>query len=111
MGPCGPCSELYFDREKSTGCGSESCGVGCDCDRYVEFWNLVFNPSSIPTAARNYTPLEHPNIDNGHRALSAWPASCRGWTNPLRGGHWSGAIIVSTSAASRGRLTNPKRPR
>ena len=41
-GPCGPCSEIYFDRGPEFGCGSPDCAVGCDCDRYVEFWNLVF---------------------------------------------------------------------
>ena len=43
-GPCGPCSELYFDRGEKYGCSSPTCGVGCDCDRYVEFWNIVFSP-------------------------------------------------------------------
>ena len=42
-GPCGPCSEIYFDRGEEHGCGSPTCGAGCDCDRYVEFWNLVFS--------------------------------------------------------------------
>ena len=41
-GPCGPCSEIYFDRGADKGCGSPDCKVGCDCDRFVEFWNLVF---------------------------------------------------------------------
>ncbi|MCL1952129.1 MAG: alanine--tRNA ligase-related protein, partial [Oscillospiraceae bacterium] len=41
-GPCGPCSEIYYDRGEQYGCGSPGCAVGCDCDRYVEFWNLVF---------------------------------------------------------------------
>ena len=43
-GPCGPCSEIYFDRGEQYGCGKPTCGVGCDCDRYVEFWNVVFIP-------------------------------------------------------------------
>ena len=47
-GPCGPCSELYFDRGEQYSCGSPTCGVGCECDRYVEFWNLVFT-SRMPT--------------------------------------------------------------
>ena len=42
IGPCGPCSEIYFDRGPKYGCGKEDCHVGCDCDRFVEFWNLVF---------------------------------------------------------------------
>ena len=63
-GPCGPCSEIYFDRGPDKGCGRESCAVGCDCDRYVEFWNLVFTQFDSDGAG-NYTPLEHPNIDTG----------------------------------------------
>ena len=42
-GPCGPCSEIYFDRGEKHGCGKPTCGVGCDCDRFVEVWNLVFS--------------------------------------------------------------------
>ncbi len=63
-GPCGPCSEIYFDRGEKYSCGSPTCGVGCDCDRYVEFWNLVFTQFSNDGQG-NYTPLEHPNIDTG----------------------------------------------
>ena len=63
-GPCGPCSELYFDRGEQYGCGSPTCGVGCDCDRYVEFWNLVFTQFDSD-GHNNYAPLDHPNIDTG----------------------------------------------
>ncbi len=63
-GPCGPCSEIYFDRGEQYGCGSPTCGVGCDCDRYVEFWNLVFTQFDNDGKG-NYSPLEHPNIDTG----------------------------------------------
>ena len=63
-GPCGPCSELYFDRGEEHGCGSPTCGVGCDCDRYVEFWNLVFTQFDSDGKG-NYAPLDHPNIDTG----------------------------------------------
>ncbi len=63
-GPCGPCSELYFDRGEEYGCGSPNCGVGCDCDRYVEFWNNVFTQFESDGNG-NYTPLDHPNIDTG----------------------------------------------
>lgn len=63
-GPCGPCSELYFDRGEQYGCGSPDCGVGCECDRYVEFWNNVFTQFENDGNG-NYTPLEHPNIDTG----------------------------------------------
>ncbi len=64
VGPCGPCSEIYFDRGEQYGCGSPDCKVGCDCDRYVEFWNLVFTQFSNDGAG-NYTPLAKPNIDTG----------------------------------------------
>lgn len=63
-GPCGPCSEIYFDRGEEYGCGSPTCGVGCDCDRYTEFWNLVFTQFNSD-GNDNYEPLEHPNIDTG----------------------------------------------
>jgi alanyl-tRNA synthetase len=63
-GPCGPCSEIYFDRGEAFGCGSESCAVGCDCDRYVEFWNLVFTQFDSDGNG-NYARLANPNIDTG----------------------------------------------
>ncbi len=63
-GPCGPCSEIYFDRGEKYGCGSPDCGVGCDCDRYVEVWNLVFTQFDSDGKG-NYAPLDHPNIDTG----------------------------------------------
>lgn len=63
-GPCGPCSEIYFDRGEKYGCGSPDCGVGCDCDRYIEFWNLVFTQFD-GDGEGNYTPLAKPNIDTG----------------------------------------------
>ncbi len=63
-GPCGPCSELYFDRGEEYGCGSPDCAVGCDCDRFVEFWNNVFTQFDNDGNG-NYTPLDHPNIDTG----------------------------------------------
>lgn len=63
-GPCGPCSEIYFDRGPENGCGSPDCKVGCDCDRFVEVWNLVFTQFESD-GNNNYTPLEHPNIDTG----------------------------------------------
>ncbi|MCL2009796.1 MAG: alanine--tRNA ligase [Synergistaceae bacterium] len=64
QGPCGPCSEIYYDRGEKYGCGSPSCGVGCDCDRYMEIWNLVFTQydrqkdGSLVSLPRN-------NIDTG----------------------------------------------
>lgn len=63
-GPCGPCSEIYFDRGIEKGCGSPTCAVGCDCDRFVEFWNLVFTQFDSDGRG-NYAPLAHPNIDTG----------------------------------------------
>lgn len=63
-GPCGPCSEIYFDRGEQYGCGSPTCGVGCDCDRYTEFWNVVFSQFNSDGKG-NYPPMEHPNIDTG----------------------------------------------
>ncbi len=63
-GPCGPCSEIYFDRGAEKGCGKPDCKVGCDCDRYVEVWNLVFSQFDSDGNG-NYTEMEHKNIDTG----------------------------------------------
>ncbi len=63
-GPCGPCSEIYYDRGEEHGCGSPDCKPGCECDRFVEVWNIVFTQFDSDGAG-NYTPLEHPNIDTG----------------------------------------------
>ena len=63
-GPCGPCSEIYFDRGVEHGCGKPTCSVGCDCDRFVEFWNLVFTQFDSDGNG-NYARLDHPNIDTG----------------------------------------------
>ncbi len=63
-GPCGPCSEIYFDRGEEHGCGKPTCGPGCECDRYVEFWNVVFSQFDSDGKG-NYPPMEHPNIDTG----------------------------------------------
>ena len=63
-GPCGPCSEIYFDRGEKYGCGKPDCKVGCECDRYMEVWNLVFSQFNND-GNNNYTPLEHKNIDTG----------------------------------------------
>ncbi|NLY70208.1 MAG: alanine--tRNA ligase [Clostridiales bacterium] len=64
IGPCGPCSEIYFDRGEKYGCGSPDCKPGCECDRYVEFWNHVFTQFNRDSEG-NYTPLKHKNIDTG----------------------------------------------
>ena len=63
-GPCGPCSELYFDRGEKYGCGSPDCKVGCECDRYIEFWNNVFTQFENDGNG-NYTKLKSCNIDTG----------------------------------------------
>ncbi len=63
-GPCGPCSEVYFDRGPEYGCGKPDCKPGCDCDRYMEFWNFVFTQFDRQEDG-SYVPLAHPNIDTG----------------------------------------------
>lgn len=64
QGPCGPCSEIYFDRGEKYGCGKPDCGPGCDCDRYTEFWNNVFSQFNNDGNG-NYTELVQKNIDTG----------------------------------------------
>lgn len=78
-GPCGPCSEIYFDRGPEHGCGSPDCKVGCDCDRFVEFWNVVFTQFEND-GNNNYTPLEHPNIDTG-MGIERLACICQGVDN------------------------------
>jgi len=63
-GPCGPCSEIYFDLGQERGCDDPNCAVGCDCDRYLEIWNLVFTQYDRDEAGQ-YTPLAKKNIDTG----------------------------------------------
>lgn len=63
-GPCGPCSEIYFDRGEKYGCGSPDCRPGCDCDRYMEIWNNVFSQFNNDGNG-NYTELKQKNIDTG----------------------------------------------
>ena len=63
-GPCGPCSEIYYDRGEKYGCGSPDCKVGCECDRYMEVWNNVFSQFDNDGQG-NYTELEQKNIDTG----------------------------------------------
>jgi len=63
-GPCGPCSEIYYDRGEKYGCGKPDCTVGCDCDRYMEVWNNVFSQFDND-GNNNYTELAQKNIDTG----------------------------------------------
>ena len=63
-GPCGPCSEIYYDRGLKYGCGKPTCGVGCDCDRFMEIWNLVFSQYDSDGKG-TYALLPKPNIDTG----------------------------------------------
>ena len=69
-GPCGPCSEIYFDRGEKYGCGKPGCTVGCDCDRYMEVWNNVFSQFNNDGHG-NYTDLIQKNIDTG-MGLERW---------------------------------------
>jgi len=64
IGPCGPCSEIFFDRGEQYGCDSDHCEVGCDCDRYIEVWNLVFTQYNRQEDG-SYVPLATKNIDTG----------------------------------------------
>ena len=64
LGPCGPCSEIYYDLGEAAGCGSPDCAVGCDCDRYLEIWNLVFTQFSRE-ASGELVELKQKNIDTG----------------------------------------------
>lgn len=64
VGPSGPCSEIHYDRGEKYGCGSQGCRPGCDCDRYLEVWNVVFS-EFIKDEEGNYNPAEKPNIDTG----------------------------------------------
>lgn len=63
-GPCGPCSEIYYDRGEEYGCGNEDCKPGCECDRFIEFWNHVFTQFNKEEDG-SYSDLAHPNIDTG----------------------------------------------
>ena len=63
-GPCGPCSEIFYDRGEKYGCGEETCTVGCECDRYIEVWNNVFTQFNSDGNG-NYEELTNKNIDTG----------------------------------------------
>lgn len=78
-GPCGPCSEIYFDRGEDKGCGSPDCKPGCSCDRFVELWNLVFTQFNKEEDG-TYTPLAKKNIDTGG-GLERWACVMQGVDN------------------------------
>ena len=75
-GPCGPCSEIYYDRGEQYGCGKPDCTVGCDCDRYMEVWNNVFSQFDND-GHNNYTELKQKNIDTG-MGLERLAVVCQG---------------------------------
>ena len=75
-GPCGPCSEIYYDRGEEYGCGKPDCTVGCDCDRYMEVWNNVFSQFDND-GHNNYTELKQKNIDTG-MGLERLAVVCQG---------------------------------
>ena len=75
-GPCGPCSEIYYDRGEEYGCGKPGCTVGCDCDRYIEIWNNVFSQFDND-GHNNYTELKQKNIDTG-MGLERLAVVCQG---------------------------------
>ena len=75
-GPCGPCSEIYYDRGEKYGCGRPDCTVGCDCDRYIEVWNNVFSQFDND-GNNNYTELKQKNIDTG-MGLERLAVVCQG---------------------------------
>ncbi len=74
-GPCGPCSEIYVDQGPEAGCGKPGCAVGCNCDRYLEIWNLVFMQYDRDSAG-SLSPLPHPSIDTG-MGLERMAAVCQ----------------------------------
>ena len=75
-GPCGPCSEIYYDRGEQWGCGKPGCTVGCDCDRYIEVWNVVFSQFDND-GEDHYTELKQKNIDTG-MGLERLACVCQG---------------------------------
>ena len=84
-GPCGPCSEIYYDRGEQYGCGKPGCTVGCDCDRYMEVWNVVFSQFDNDGEG-HYTELKQKNIDTG-MGLERLACVCQGRGLPVRRGH------------------------
>jgi alanyl-tRNA synthetase len=108
-GPCGPCSELYYDFGPGMGCGDPDCRPGCDCDRFLEYWNLVFVQYDMDGAGR-LTPLDKPSIDTG-MGLERIASITQGVTNvfdtdvfaPLvaRGADLAGVKVGASSTVTR----------
>ncbi len=101
-GPCGPCSEIYFDRGLKYGCGKPTCGVGCDCDRFMEIWNLVFSQFDSDGKGHLCAAAQARTLIPAW-AWSVWPASCRTWITcsrsiplPLFCTMWSASPANST---------------
>ena len=82
-GPCGPCSEIYYDRGEKYGCGKPGCTVGCDCDRYMEVWNNVFSQFDNDGEGQLYRACKQKNIDTG-MGLERLAVVCQGVELPLR---------------------------
>ena len=104
-GPCGPCSEIYFDRGIKYGCGSPDCKPGCDCDRFMEIWNNVFSQFNNDGNG-NYTELSQKNIDTG-MVWRDWRVLCRALTICSRS--TPSARSWTTSARSQARPTVRRR--
>src|SRR4030066_321856 len=89
-GPCGPCSEIIYDQGEATGCGRPSCAVGCDCDRFLEIWNLVFMQFNQDGGGAR-TPLPKPSIDTGMGREPGW---ARAFLH-----QWAAAVVREFSPA------------
>jgi alanyl-tRNA synthetase len=97
-GPCGPCSEIYFDQGPEVGCGKPDCRVGCECDRYLELWNLVFTQfDRAPDGT--LSPLKHKNIDTG-MGLERLTAVLQGVYSNYDSDLFSGIIGLTEELAS-----------
>ena len=98
-GPCGPCSEIYVDQGPAVGCGQPTCGVSCDCDRYLEIWNLVFMQYNRD-ASGALTPLPKPSIDTG-MGLERVAAVCEGVSSNYDSDLFRGMLAAIGGACGR----------